>query len=271
MCLLFALVLPVYGLKTYTDYTSQPEFSRLILYLLLCLQTLSTCCLEMHFFILCYIIYQKIQLINDDLSMLKVDTIIRNNYPFLSHSGDRYITTNFNYSGFKLNGMSKACFVRYLRIKYYIIGKAVKNLNNVFGIQLGIFLCTLWLMALFDLYYDLTRGNHPDSDNIFISKLILYGWILQYTTRFILITLIAHITTKEAYKTKVLITDINNRFLDPGTKEELQLFFNQISSNSMEFTACDFFTLNTHLITSAIAAGTTYLVILLQFNSSNKQ
>ncbi|XP_050430688.1 gustatory receptor for sugar taste 43a-like [Adelges cooleyi] len=236
---------------------------------------MDTCCLEMHFFILCYIIYQKIQLINVDLTMLRVDTNITNNYPFLLPSGDRYVKLNivnsFNYSGFKFNGMSKACFVRYLRIKYQLTVEAVKNLNDVFGIQLGLFLCTLWLMTSLTMYYDLTRGEHSSYDNITISKIILYGWVLQYTTRFILITLIAHTTTKEACKTKVLITDINNRFLDPGTKEELQLFFNQISSNSMEFTACDFFTLNTHLITSAIAAGTTYLVILLQFNSSNKQ
>jgi len=78
----------------------------------------------------------------------------------------------------------------------------------------------------------------------------------------------------QALKSKILITDINNRYLDNNTKEEvnlfiqimifiyynlksciyfhwqLQLFLNQISSCTIEFTACDFFTLNTHLITS---------------------
>eukprot|EP00102_Acyrthosiphon_pisum_P022150 XP_016659360.1 PREDICTED: uncharacterized protein LOC103309266 [Acyrthosiphon pisum] len=69
-----------------------------------------------------------------------------------------------------------------------------------------------------------------------------------------------------ALKSKILITDISNRYLDKNTKEEIQLFLNQMCSCAIEFTACDFFTLNNHLITSAIAAATTYLVILLQFN-----
>lgn len=68
----------------------------------------------------------------------------------------------------------------------------------------------------------------------------------------------------------MLVTDINNRYLDNNTKEEvsiyfiskifnktniylnfqLQLFLNQICSCTIEFNANGFFTLNNHLITS---------------------
>ncbi|KAF0715963.1 putative gustatory receptor 28b, partial [Aphis craccivora] len=70
-----------------------------------------------------------------------------------------------------------------------------------------------------------------------------------------------------ALKSKMFISDINNRYLDNNTKEELQIFFNQVANCSIEITAYDFITLNNHLMTSAIIAGTTYLVILLQYDS----
>nr|ALV87613.1 gustatory receptor 4 [Drosicha corpulenta] len=75
-------------------------------------------------------------------------------------------------------------------------------------------------------------------------------------------------THSQGVKTRYTVSALNNRFLDPNTKEELMLFSNYIANTKIEFTACDFFTLNTHLITSAIAAGTTYLVILVQFHSN---
>ncbi|XP_050520745.1 gustatory receptor for sugar taste 43a-like [Daktulosphaira vitifoliae] len=74
--------------------------------------------------------------------------------------------------------------------------------------------------------------------------------------------------TRQAYMTKIFVTDISNRYLDKSTKEELQLFLIQISRTSMDFSACDFCIINAHLITSAIAVVTTYLVIFLQFYAS---
>ncbi|KAE9523427.1 hypothetical protein AGLY_015979 [Aphis glycines] len=237
--------------------------------ILVYLQNFSMYCIETHFTVLCYILYQKIIGINNDLMALKIDTIVRNKYPFISLTGEKYgkndNTVEYNREVFQslVAGYPMTDFLENLKAKHKFICLAVKNLNNMFGIHLGLSLCSLCLYTLFDLYYHLQAiWKHSKY------KILVYGWILQYFVRFLLITVLAHLTTKQALKSKILITDINNRYLDNNTKEELQLFFNQISSCSIEFTACDFFTLNTHLITSAIAAGTTYLVILLQFNSS---
>lgn len=92
----------------------------------------------------------------------------------------------------------------------------------------------------------------------------------------------------QAHKSKIIISEINNRYLDDDVKEEvifykkkkkhtrlypreyviyftytlqLQLFFHQISSCTIEFTACDFFTLNTHLITSV--SHNLYIIIII--------
>ncbi|XP_026813287.1 putative gustatory receptor 28b isoform X2 [Rhopalosiphum maidis] len=199
---------------------------------------------------------------------LKIDTIVRNKYPFVSQTGERYgkndSTIEYNRDVFQslITGYPMTDFLENLKAKHKLVCQAVKNLNNMFGIHLGLSSCALCLYTLFDLYYHMQAiWKHSKY------KILVYCWIIQYFVRFLLITVLAHLTTKQALKSKILITDINNRYLDNNTKEELQLFLNQISSCSIEFTACDFFTLNTHLITSAIAAGTTYLVILLQFNS----
>ncbi|XP_015369092.1 PREDICTED: gustatory receptor for sugar taste 43a-like [Diuraphis noxia] len=227
-------------------------------------------CIEAHFTVLCYIVYQKIVGINNDLMALKINTIVRNKYPFVSLTGEKYGKTNstieYNREVFHslIAGYPMIDVLEILKAKHKLVSQAVKNLNNTFGIHLGLSLCALCLYALFDVYYHLQAvWKHSKY------KILVYGWILQYFVRFLLITVLAHLTTKQALKSKILITDIDNRYLDNNTKEELQIFLNQISSCTIEFTACDFFTLNTHLITSAIAAGTTYLVILLQFNSSN--
>ncbi|XP_022165389.1 gustatory receptor for sugar taste 43a-like [Myzus persicae] len=235
------------------------------------IQNFSMYCIETHFSVLCYILYQKIVGINNDLMALKIDTIVRNKYPFVSLTGEKYgkpdTAIEYNREVFQslIAGRPMIDFLENLKTKHKLVSQSVKNLNNTFGIHLGLSLCSLCLYTLFDLYYHLQAvWKHSKY------KILVYGWILQYFVRFLFITVLAHITTKQALKSKILITDINNRYLDNNTKEELQLFLNQISSCTIEFTACDFFTLNTHLITSAIAAGTTYLVILLQFNSSNK-
>ncbi|KAL5234061.1 hypothetical protein ACI65C_001471 [Semiaphis heraclei] len=214
-------------------------------------QNFSMYCIEAHFTVLCYILYQKIVGINNDLMALKVDTIVRNKYPFVSLTGEKYgknnSTNEYNREVFHslIAGYPMIDFLENLKAKHKLVSQAVKNLNNTFGIHLGLSLCALCLYTLFDLYYHLQAvWKHSKY------KILVYGWILQYFVRFLFITVLAHVTTKQALKSKILLTDINNRYLDNNTKEELQLFLNQISSCTIEFTACDFFTLNTHLITS---------------------
>ncbi|XP_050535005.1 gustatory and odorant receptor 22-like, partial [Daktulosphaira vitifoliae] len=161
---------------------------------------------------------------------------------------------------------SLGCEIERLRIRHQFIRTAVSNLNNLYSVQLGLSICVLCAMMLFDIYSETFRENDTSKSFIFV-----YGWSIQYSFRFVTIVLIAHVTTKQAHKTKTILADLNNRYLDNITKEEIQLFLNQISNNSMELTACDFFTLNTRLITSTIAAGTTYLIILFQFHLPKEQ
>ncbi|XP_050532054.1 uncharacterized protein LOC126900407 isoform X4 [Daktulosphaira vitifoliae] len=148
-----------------------------------------------------------------------------------------------------------------LRIRHGFIRIAINDLNNLFDIQLGLSLCVLSVMILFNMYNE----NFHASGTVTRSKLIFYGWLFQSVFRFVLINIIAHYTIQEALKAKILITDMNNRYLDNNFKYELQLFLSQINNSSLDFKAYDCFNLNIHLITSAITVGITYLFMLIQF------
>nr|XP_014293894.1 gustatory receptor for sugar taste 43a-like [Halyomorpha halys] len=83
--------------------------------------------------------------------------------------------------------------------------------------------------------------------------------------RFLTTTITASLTSKEAMRTRTIVAHINSRHLAKEIQEELNLFSNHISSMEMKFTACGLLTVNSRLITAALATGTTYLVVLVQF------
>lgn len=163
------------------------------------IQNFSMYCVETHFTVLCYILYQKLVGINNDLMALKIDTIVRNKYPFVSLQtgekyGKNYNTIEYNRDIFHslVAGYPKTDLLVNLKAKHKLVYRSVKNLNNMFGIHLGLSLCALCLYALFDIYYHLQEvWNHSKY------KVLVYGWILQYFVRFSAITVIAHVTTKQ--------------------------------------------------------------------------
>jgi len=166
--------------------------------ILVYLQNFSMYCIETHFTVLCYILYQKIVGINNDLMALKINTIVRNKYPFVSQTGERYgkndNTIEYNREVFQslIAGYPMTDFLENLKAKHKLVCQAVKNLNNTFGIHLGLSSCALCLYTLFDLYYHMQAiWKHSKY------KILVYCWIIQYFVRFLLITVLAHLTTKQ--------------------------------------------------------------------------
>jgi len=166
--------------------------------ILVYIQNFSMYSIETHFTVLCYVLYQKIVGINNDLMALKIDTIVRNKYPFVTQTGQKYgkpdSTIEYNREVFHslVGGYPMTDFLENLKAKHKLVCQAVKNLNNMFGIHLGLSLCALCLFTLFDLYYHI-QGIWKHSKY----KLLVYGWIVQYFVRFLLITVLAHLTAKE--------------------------------------------------------------------------
>lgn len=165
------------------------------------IQNYSMFCLETHYTVLCYILYKKFANINKDLLTLKINTVMRNKYPYMSKTGEKYLKNNSTIDCNKdiLYSLAAGCpmsdFVENLKIKHKLCCEAIIHLNNLFGIQLGLSLSALFLYTMFDLYYHLVGiYNHSKSNNL------IYGWIIQYSIRFIIVTVLPHATTKQVIK-----------------------------------------------------------------------
>ncbi|CAH1404324.1 unnamed protein product [Nezara viridula] len=140
----------------------------------------------------------------------------------------------------------------------------MKDLNNIYKLQL---LCTAsgcFMKMLFNIYFAMF-GQRFDSVKNILQSIEIILWTFYYLLRFLTTTITASLTSKEAMKTRTIVAHINSRHLSKEIQEELNLFSNHISSMEMKFTACGLLTVNSRLITAAIATGTTYLVVLVQF------
>ncbi|KAF0773181.1 Gustatory receptor [Aphis craccivora] len=263
------LVLPVNLARLYLMHRSE-EFddAKLLLFYFFNMytQNWSMCCMETHFAILCFGVYLKFRAINDELSAVRSDVMVSNRYPMALRSSSTAAAAAAASVLQDPRGRPMEAAVEELGVRHRLTRESVEQLNNMFGGQLALSLIALCVMMLFDIYNEAFRMVSTN----FRSKFI-FGWILQYLFRFFVIVITAHSTTQEGYKTKVLVTEINNRHLNNSTKYELQLFLKQMNHQSIDITACDCFTLNGHLIASAIAVGTTYLFVLIQFHSEIMQ
>lgn len=209
LCLL--LTVPVNSFRV-CKMLSRSDLTVLI-FVCMYVQNMSMYCVESHFTVLCFIIYQKFVGINKDLLTLKIDTVMRNRYPFMLWARDKCGKNSYtvDYNNTVLQslaaGYSMANFVEQLKIKHRLAREAVNNLNDLFGIQLGLSMCSLCLFSMFDLYYHIRGIMNPSKSNI-----LIYGWILQYTVRFGTVTILAHLTSKQVNKKKKTILLGTNRF-----------------------------------------------------------
>lgn len=189
-CLL--LTVPVNSIRIYL-LAFRLDFTVLV-FIFMYYQNFNMYCIETHFNCLCFIIYKKFIGINRDLTALKNVTVVRNKYPFVLKVGEKY--SNSDYNKDILNSLtddhSMVNLVEQLKIKHRSVREAMKNLNNLFGIHLGLSMCSLCLYAMFDLYYHILGILNPTK-----TKILIYGWILQYAVRFGCVVILAHLTTKQ--------------------------------------------------------------------------
>ncbi|KAL5234057.1 hypothetical protein ACI65C_001467 [Semiaphis heraclei] len=165
--------------------------------------------------------------INEEMATLKLKNIVKNRYPVVlqserrSHNNTLFIGLE-TYGSSPLSMFNLANRVELLKMKHQFVRGIVVELNDLYGIQLGLSICLLFIMTLFDIY-----GEVSVESNVTKTHVLFYGWLLQYSFRFFVIVLTSHVTTTQ-----------------------LQLFLSQLSSRPVEFTAGNLFTLDIHLITS---------------------
>lgn len=180
------LVVPVNALRLWLLWNVAK--STLACFALAYTTNFSMFCIETHFTVLCFVLYQKFAGINGDLIALRADTLARNKYPAVSRARhDARVPRRCPAAGQPVSD-----FVEKLKARHRLGRDAVDNLNNVFGVHLALSLCSLIVYAMFDLYYHILGLWNPSK-----SMTLVYGWIFQYFFRFATVTTVAHMTTKQ--------------------------------------------------------------------------
>ncbi|XP_011881034.1 PREDICTED: putative gustatory receptor 28b [Vollenhovia emeryi] len=89
-----------------------------------------------------------------------------------------------------------------------------------------------------------------------------------YSFKIILINWLCTCVSTEAYKTGEIIQSIEGSIMDDDMREEIHQFAQQIVLNELKFTATGFFTIDNTLTGKFFATVATYVVILIQINTS---
>ncbi|KAI5716174.1 hypothetical protein M8J76_002186 [Diaphorina citri] len=217
----------------------------------------------------CILIYTNLSSFLLDLHFIYLNYLLLIRYKYIN----REIQSAFNNYSNNVILVQRFLIYDYLEILrecHKTLSDLLKLLNYIYQIHLLIALSACFAKLLFNIYFAMfgyvigTAVPHSDKEATELFRTVL--WSMYYAMRFICVVLSADLTGQQARNTCVILANVNNRHLDSNTKEELSLFGSYITSRNLTFTAAGFFTLNTHLITSAISTGTTYLVILVQFH-----
>jgi hypothetical protein len=150
------------------------------------IQNLSICLIEIYFIARCFGLYQKFQIINEELALLKSEIISKNKYPVVLQNEVESKIINDP----QLYTLANS--IELLRMKHQFVRSALRGLNKLSGTQMGSSLVYLFIMVLFDIYGEVITKNSKTR-----SKILIYGWLLQYAFRCLAIIITTHFTTKQ--------------------------------------------------------------------------
>jgi len=180
------IILPLNIVRLYLLHYNKHRIEILIFFTTMYVQNWSICLIEIGFTSRCFGLYQKFQIINKDLILLKTKTISKNKYPVVLRN--EVHSDIINNPRFHTLDNS----IELLRMKHQFVRGALQDLNKLYGTQLGSSLVFLFILILFDIY-----GEVNAKDAKTRSKIFIYGWILQYTFRCFSIIITSHFTTKQ--------------------------------------------------------------------------
>lgn len=173
-----------------------------IWFVLMYIQNGSICSSELHFMAHCFGLYQKFRLINDDMGTLKSEAVIINRYPLVLQQRStatkrgRNHVRNMAYNGIlspqRVAVNITASTIELLRMRHQFVRDVFRDLSDLYGIQLALSLCALFLMTLCVCY-----GEYFSVNSRAWYSSLFYGWVLQFSFRFCAIVLTAHFTTKQ--------------------------------------------------------------------------
>lgn len=200
------IALPINCIKLYNLYVKHPDGIFITTYFFFFyLQNISMCFVENHFTNHCFMVYVKFREINDDLKKIKIECRDTIKFPYFVEeitNSRSNITSPIIYDKDFYSPKDKehplANTIELLKIRHWLTREAINDLNKLFGVHLGLSILSLTVLLLFDVYTDIFHYFTTRLDKtIFRSKLLFFGWIIQYSFRFCVITIMANTTTKQ--------------------------------------------------------------------------
>lgn len=215
VCACLLLVIPVNTVRLWILWTDSvgPRLA-IVYYAFIYVQNLTMCCSETQFAEQCFMLYDKLKAVNDDVTVLSGPTGLarfsRHFHATTAATPDEPGTAAALTPPSTTDGAAEAVAVcevqdpldsvvaavvtiEMLRIRHWLLREAIGCLNRLFGVQLGMSVCALCVMSFFDIYYETfhVMGEYVMSD------LIIYSWMLHYAVRYVGIVLMSHYTTKQ--------------------------------------------------------------------------
>lgn len=195
-------IVPVNACRMYSLNLNYPgDHSLIVFFMLMYLQNVSMCITEVRFVVHCFRLYQEFQSINEEMSAVKAKTIAANRYPPVlkpDHWRDASFPARHNDDDdddefcARIELCSMFDVIEQFKMRHQFVREAVRTLNELYKIQMGMALCVLFFMTLFDIYHVVSNGFPFDLTNLFV-----YGCLAQYAFRFCTIILTTHFTSKQ--------------------------------------------------------------------------
>ncbi|XP_046680527.1 gustatory receptor 68a-like [Homalodisca vitripennis] len=146
---------------------------------------------------------------------------------------------------------------------YWMLCDAVHQANDFYCDQLMAIMFSLFVQVTIKSYFFFlhVRAGYMvgmTMDAVWVLVLICYAILVANSS--------THITYS-ADNTAVMICKLINKDLDPSFRKQLEGFLLQLPHHNARFSARGFFQIHNETLTSMAGAVTTYLVILIQFQT----
>ncbi|XP_049828974.1 putative gustatory receptor 28b [Schistocerca gregaria] len=172
---------------------------------------------------------------------------------------------------------SEGCLsVSRLQTVHCLLRQLAGNVSAAYGVQNVAEVTFSFFNIVANTYLMLSHylGNAALSSALSTWELLLQcmPWSTMAALRLISIACSSDAVIREANRTEYLVTKLLLLLPPPGTcglHYSLQKFVHQLSHNRVSYSAAGLFSIDRSLLTSCVAAVTTYLVILVQFGTSD--
>lgn len=193
----FTIIFPVNVWRVYLIYHNLGVHIA-VFYTMMYVQNISICLAEIYYIIRCFGLYLQFKFINEEMHVLRSETIIANKYPAVlqNENHDGNITCPEPTGGLsflKTNDHQLSNTIEVLRMRHQFVRDIFGDLNNLYGIQLGLSLIFIFILIIFDIYGEVLAAKSIK----IIPKGSIHVWITQYCFRFCAIIMTTHFTSKE--------------------------------------------------------------------------